>query len=83
MKRKKKETPGLDPVRSFPYYKIQVRHENIGVWKDIQKKFMTKSELHAYANLQLEREARTRIVIVEDYGRRRIERDTDVFGDPL
>ena len=83
MKHRKKETPGLDQVRSFPYYKIQIWRDDIGAWKDIQKKFKTKSELHSYAHKKLERILRTRIIIIEDYGCRRIERDTDAFGEPL
>ena len=82
MKYRKGKVPGLTPVRDFPYYKIQIWQDNFGVWKDIQKKFLSLSELHCYALAHLDIHSRTRIVIVEDYGSRRLDGDFDAFGEP-
>ena len=83
MSNRKKKIPGLDPARDFPYYKIQLWQDNIGAWKDIQQKFSSLAELHEYALEQLDPVVRSRIVIVEGYGSRRIDRDFDAFGEPL
>ena len=80
MRQRKNKTPGLEPVRSFPYYKIQVWQNEMGVWKDIQKKFMSLSELHCYATRHINRKVQTRVVIVEDYGLRKIYNGIDAFG---
>jgi len=82
MKHRQEKVPGLDPVRDFPYYKIQIWQDNIGAWNDIQQKFLSLSDLHYYALAQLDMRARTRIVIVEGYGSRRIDNDFDAFGEP-
>ncbi|MBN1213512.1 MAG: hypothetical protein JXA92_13155 [candidate division Zixibacteria bacterium] len=77
-----RKIPGLDPVRDFPYYKIQIWQDNIGAWKDNQQKFSSLSELHLYALEQLDSLARTRIVKVEGCGNCRIDEDFDAFGEP-
>jgi len=80
MGRSKRGTPGVDPVRRFPYYKIQVWDDRTCAWKDIQKKFPTLAALRAHATEKLSRQAITRIVVVEDYGRRRIDENLDAFA---
>jgi len=81
MSPKRRSVPGLEPVRSFPYFKIQYRDEQLGVWKDVQKKFTTVEALTRFARLNLPATARTRVMKVEGYGSRRVLDSPDAFGD--
>lgn len=81
MRRKKRTVPGLDPVRTFPYFKIQYRNDQLGVWTDVQKKFPTLESLTEFARQNLEMSLRTRIMKVEDYGSRRVLDNPDAFGN--
>ena len=67
-----KPISGLDPARSFPYYKLQYYDTKLSVWIDIQKSFGSIEELHDYAASELEPNTQVRIVIVEEYGKRRV-----------
>ena len=81
MSRKKRIVPGLDPVRSFPYFKIQYRDEKLGVWRDVQKKFAHIESLIEFAKQNLVQGQRTRIMKVGDYGSRRVLDSPDAFGN--
>ncbi len=83
MCKKRKPIPGLDPVRKFPYYKIQVRDEKLGVWRDIQKSFASLNTLHQYANRHLEHSLQTRIMKVTEYGKREVLESYTAFGIAL
>ena len=67
-----KPISGLDPVRSFPYYKLQFWEERVAAWMDVQQRFASRDDLIDHAREHLEPQTLVRIVIVEDYGRRRI-----------
>lgn len=82
MGQRKKPMPGLEPVRVFPYYKIQVWNNRVSAWQDIQKKFNSLDSLGAYALAELPWSEITRIVIVEAEGRRRVDDCFDAFGEP-
>lgn len=72
MRRRTRPKPGLVPVRSFPYFKLQYRDEHLGVWKDVQKKFYVLQALTDYAKQHLPVDAELRVMIVEGYGSRRV-----------
>ena len=78
---RKRPIPGIEPHRSFPYYKIQIWEEKRAVWIDVQKKFSTVEAVQAYARQNIERGRRARVMVVEGYGRRRIDETTDLFGE--
>lgn len=80
MSRERGKTPGLEPVRSFPYYKLQYRDECLGVWRDVQKKFRTLQALFDYAHQNLPPKTGTRAMIVEGYGSRRVLGPSDGVG---
>ncbi|MBU0983867.1 MAG: hypothetical protein KKA42_08355 [candidate division Zixibacteria bacterium] len=82
MSRKKPSVPGLTPVRDFPYYKLQCWDESVPAWKDIQKQFESRDDLHAYALTKLDWNAKTRVMVVTGYGRRHVDRYFDAFGEP-
>lgn len=79
--KKKRPVPGRDPVRTFPYYKIQVWEPRKAVWMDIQKKFRSVDELREFAATDLDPESPTRIMIVEDYGSRRLAKNISPFPE--
>ena len=70
--------PGLDPVRKFPYYKLQVWDEARAVWMDIQRRFESPEEIRCYAAARLSPSSKARVMIVEDYGRRRVDDSIDL-----
>jgi len=74
----RKFTVGLDPVRAFPYYKIQVWNPKASAWKDIQKRFDSLLDLRAFARAAIVPGTLTRIMIVESYGSRRVAEDLSV-----
>lgn len=78
-----KPIAGLDPVSSFPYYKIQVWKTSVGAWQDVQMRFDSLDDLHCFAIEQLAWTEKTRIVAVKGPGRRRIDGLFDAFGEPL
>ena len=73
MKKRNGQVPGLDPVRRFPYYKLQYWDESRAVWIDVQKRFESADVLRDYAASKLVSTCKRRVMIVEDYGRRRID----------
>lgn len=81
MGKKSGKIPGLDPVREFPYYKLQTRNHRLGVWEDIQKKFQSLSDLCQFAGANLSPEVVSRVMIVEDYKSRRVLGRLDELGD--
>ena len=83
MAKRRRPIAGLDPVRIFPYYKIQVWNERVSAWRDVRKKFESLDELHAFACAKLSRTETTRVMIVEGYGSRRVDETLDAFGDSL
>ena len=77
---KKKGKPGLNPIREFPYFKIQYWDQHIAAWVDIQKSFRSIRELIQSARLHVNPDNRTRIMEVQTYRRRRIVQGIDAFG---
>ena len=72
MPRKKKPVPGVDRLREYPFYKIQLYDDKMMVWKDIQKKFMDLEEIEQYAQSNLGQAVRARVMFVEGPGARRV-----------
>ena len=73
--------PGIEPVRSFPYYKLQFFDERVVAWMDVQVRFESRDQLLEYALSSLENQVRVRRVIVEGYRRRRILEDCGTVAD--
>jgi hypothetical protein len=70
---------GCEPVRKFPYYKLQHWETRISAWMDIQKSFTTRDLVVTYARHNLNPDTRVRIVIVEGYGSRRLLEDCGIM----
>jgi len=65
--------PGKNTLRSFPYYKPQYWDEFRTAWLDIKKRFESVDELRAHAAAKLDTGSKRRVMVVEDYSRRRID----------
>jgi hypothetical protein len=79
MNSQRKSVPGVDPVRNFPYFKIQVWEDRRAVWIDVQKKFHSVADLQKHARENLDPTVKARIVVIEDYGRRAVDDTLTVF----
>ena len=80
MAKRRRPIAGLDPVRTFPYYKIQVWNERVNAWRDVQKKFESLDELHTFARVKLSPSETTPVTVVEGCGSRRVDETVDAFG---
>ncbi len=65
--------PGIEPLRRFPYYKIQIWDENRAVWVDIQKKFYSIEDMHKFVESNLKVEQISRAVVVSGDRNRRVD----------
>ncbi len=80
-RRMRRSNPGTQPVRRFPYYKLQHFDDRVAAWMDVQIRFESRDQLLDHALSSLEDEARIRIVKVEGYRRRRILEDCGTVAD--
>lgn len=78
---KGKPRPGIDPVRVFPYYKLQYFDERVVAWMDVQIRFESRDEAVSHAQSKFEGTTRIRIMTVEGEKRRRIFENCERVGD--
>ena len=78
---KQDHPPGLQPVRTFPYLKLQFWDDNVCAWKDVGRKFTDRESALGHAIDFLPPDRRVRLMIVVDRKTRRVFEEIGRLGD--